>query len=239
LKRYYLSRIILKHSADYYISISEQMTKELVDLGINKNTILYLPNGVDVHTFKPNVPKEDDLLLFVGRVTSSKGLHTLIKSLRFLEKPIRLAIIGPMDPIYRPYIEKLVEKENQKEKHEITFLGAMDRTAIVKWYQRASIFVLPSFWEGFPVTILEALSCETPIIATPVGGIPEVIKDHKTGILTPLNNPVALGQNIQYLLDNTEVRNQLGREGRRQIIKNYSLQESVEKLIKIYKQISF
>lgn len=237
LKRYHLSRMLMKHSVDYYISISRQMTEELVDLGINKNKILYLPNGVDTDAFKPYVPKEDNLLLFVGRVAPNKGLHILLESLRFLEKPIRLAIIGPVDSIYHPYIMKLVEEENQKGKHEITFLGAMDQMDIVTWYQKASIFILPSFCEGFPVTVLEALSCETPVIATPVGGIPEIVKDYKTGILIPLNNPAALAQAIQHLLDNKEARRRFGREGRKQVIENYSLEASVEKLIKIYKQI--
>jgi len=239
LKRYALSRLLMKHLTDYYISISRQMTEELIDLGIDENRILYLPNGVDADLFKPNMPKEDNLLLFVGRVAFNKGLHTLLKSLRFLEKPIRLAIIGPMDNTYRTCIMKLIDEENQKGKNEITYLGAMDQVDIVKWYQKASIFILPSYWEGFPVTILEALACETPVIATPVGGVPEIVKDYETGILTPLNNPIALAQKIQYLLDNAEVRKKFGREGRKQVIKHYSLDASVERLCRIYTQIDF
>lgn len=228
----------MKHLVNYYLSISKQMTEELFDLGIDRNKIGYLPNGIDTNVFKPHEQKEENLLLFVGRVTPNKGLHILVKSLRYLEKPVRLAIIGPLDRDFRPYVLKLVKDENQKGKHEITYLGTMDNADTVGWYQKASLFVLPSLFEGFPVTILEALSCETPVMATPVGGIPEVVKDHETGILTMSNNPVALAQAIQHLLDNKKVRTKFGREGRKQVIKHYSLDASVEKLCGIYRQIS-
>lgn len=239
-KRYYLSKILLKHLANLYISISRQMTEDLFELGINRNKIVYLPNGVDTNLFAPQGRKQVNLLLFVGRLEANKGLHVLVKSLRHLEKSVCLAIIGPAswDREYYLGLLESIKKENQKGKHEIVYLGAMDQTNIIKWYQKASLFVLPSFREGFPVTTLEALSCETPVIATPVGGIPEVVKDYENGILIPQNDPVALARAIQYLLENKEVRTKFGREGRKRIIKHYSLEASVKKLCGIYKQLN-
>jgi len=117
-------------------------------------------------------------------------------------------------------------------------LGALNQTDIIKWFQRASIFVVPSFKEGLPMVILESLSCETPVIATPVGGIPEVIQNYKNGILVPVNNPQKLADAIQYLLDNKDVRTKLGIIGRKYIKKNFSLEVTVKKLNMIYKAIS-
>jgi glycosyltransferase involved in cell wall biosynthesis len=114
----------------------------------------------------------------------------------------------------------------------------MDQADIIKWYQKASLFVLPSFGEGFPVTTLEALSCETPVIATPVGGIPEIVKNYENGILIPPNDPAALARAIQYLLENKKIRTKFGREGRKRIIKHYSLEASVKKLCWIYEQLN-
>lgn len=238
-KRYYPTKMLLKHLANLYISLSRQMTEDLLELGINKNKIVYLPNGVDTNLFAPQGQKEDNLLLFVGRLGHNKGLHVLMKSLRYLEKSVRLAIIGPASWDRKYYLDLLesIKKENQKGKHDIIYLGAMDQADIIKWYQRASLFVLPSFGEGFPVTTLEALSCETPVIATPVGGIPEVIKDDEDGILIPPNDHIALANAIQYLLENKEVRTQFGLEGRKRIIQNYSLEASVKKLCGIYNQL--
>jgi len=239
LRRYYLSRIILKHVSDFYISISRQREKDLVELGIAKDKIIYLPNGVNTKLFSPIGKKEDNLLLFVGRITFGKGLHVLLKSLRRLKEPVHLVIIGPADWSHKYYQDmlKLMERENRKGMHEITYLGALDQSDIVKWYQKASIFILPSFGEGFPVVTLEALSCETPVIATPVGGIPEVIRNHENGILIPTNDSISLAKAIQFLLENKEVRTRFGREGRKRIVKNYSLEAAVEKLRRIYEQL--
>ena len=239
LKKHYISKFLLKHLAHMYISISKQMEKYLVKLGISENRIVYLPNSIDTNLFKPQTQKEDNLLLFVGRISSGKGLHILIKSMQYLKEPVRLAIIGPpdWDVNYYRSILKMIEKENQKRKHEIKYLGAMEQTGLVKWYQKASLFILPSFAEGFPLTVLEALSCETPVIATPVGGIPEIVENHETGILVQPNDHARLAEAIQYLLENRDVRSKMGREGRKRVMKEYSLGIVSKKLCAIYKQL--
>ncbi|MGA2683070.1 MAG: glycosyltransferase family 4 protein [Candidatus Bathyarchaeia archaeon] len=239
LRRYWISHMLMKHLPDYCISISRQMTNEMVSLGINRNRIFYLPNGVDVNIFKPYGSKIDNLLLFVGRVTANKGVHMLVNALRYIEKPVQLAIIGPMDNNYRPYILGLIEDENRRGKHKITYLGPMDNIEIAKWYQKASLFVLPSFNEAFPMTILEALACETPVVATPVGGIPEIVRNYNTGILTSRNEPAELANAIQRLLENKDDIVEFGREGRKQVINNFSLETQVKKLSNIYKQMTF
>jgi glycosyltransferase involved in cell wall biosynthesis len=239
-KRYHLSRFILKHVTDYYISISKKMKREVMELGVPEGRIAYLPNAVDVRLFTPSHRiKENDLLLFVGRLSPDKCLHVLIDSLRYLKKSVSLVIIGPpASQKYFQIIMKLIEKENQRGKHKITYIGALeDQAEIVKWYQKATIFILPSSFEGFPVVILEALACETPVIATPVGGIPEVVKEGKNGLLVPPNDPLQLAKAISYLLDNKDLRRKMGDAGRKFIIKNFSIEIVVRKLCNIYKQI--
>jgi glycosyltransferase involved in cell wall biosynthesis len=240
LKKHHISRFLLKHLAHVYISISKQMKKELVTLGIPENRILYLPNSIDTNLFSPSQSKkEDNLLLFVGRISAGKGLHILIKSLQYLKESVCVAIIGPSDwdVNYYQNILKLIEKENKRGKHEIKYLGAMDQTELVEWYQKASLFILPSFAEGFPVTVLEALSCKTPAIATPVGGIPEIIKNHKTGILIPTGDCARLAEEIQYLLENKDVRLRMGRKARKYVVNRHSLENACKKLCAIYEQL--
>jgi glycosyltransferase involved in cell wall biosynthesis len=239
LKRHHISRFLLKHLAHIYISISKQMIKELVDLGIPKSKITYLPNSTDTSLFKPGKQKEENMLLFVGRISQGKGLHILLKSLQYLKEPIRLIVIGPPDWDVNHYqnILKMIEKENRKGKHEIKYLGAMEQSELIEWYQKASLFILPSFIEGFPVTILEAVSCGTPVIATPVGGIPEIIKNNETGILVQQNNPTQLAEAIRYLLENADVRFKMAHEGRKRVMEQYSLETVSNKLCTIYKQL--
>ena len=239
VKRHHISRFLLKHLVHMYISISRQMTKELVNLGIPKNRIVYLPNSVDTNFFKPGKNKEENLLLYVGRITELKGLHLLIEALKYLKKNVRLVIIGPPD-WNTSYYQKLLntfERENAKGKHKISYLGAMEQSEIVKWYQKASLFILPSFVEGFPVTVLEALSCGTPVVATNVGGIPEVIQNNETGILIPPSNPVSLAKAIDHLLENEDIRLEMTRRGRENVQKQYSLENACKKLRLIYKQL--
>ena len=238
-KRYFLSRFILKHVADLYICLTKLMEKDLAELGIPRYRIRRLPNGVDVKIFRPLGDKKDNLVLFIGRICFQKGLHILLKSLCYLEKPIHLVIIGPpdWDRKYFESILRLMEEENKKGKHKVTYLGAQDPANVTEWYQKASLLVLPSFKEAFSVVNLEALSCQTPVVATNVGGIPEVVRDGENGILVPPNDAARLAEAIQYLLDNEKVRIKFGREGRKLVVKYFSLEAVVEKLHRIYKEM--
>ena len=238
-KTYHLSRFIFKHVADLYISLYEHMKKNLVELGIPEDQIRHLPNGIDVNIFRPRGKKEDNLVLFVGRITFTKGLHILLKSLVYLKKSIHLVIIGPPDWDVEYFQEMLrrIDGENKKGPHRITYLGAQDQTNVVRWFQKAAIFVLPSFKEAFPIVNLEALSCETPVVATNVGGISEVVRDGTNGILVPPNSAIRLAEAMQYLLDYEDIRIKFGREGRKWVVKHFSSEVSVKRLYKIYKEM--
>jgi glycosyltransferase involved in cell wall biosynthesis len=97
--------------------------------------------------------------------------------------------------------------------------------------------VLPSFIEAFGVVLLESLSCKTPVIATAVGGVPEVVRDHENGILVPPNNPLKLAEAIQYLLDNKDVRIRMGKEGRDLVESSFSLEVITKRLCDIYRNV--
>ncbi|MEM2970108.1 MAG: glycosyltransferase family 4 protein [Candidatus Bathyarchaeia archaeon] len=239
LKRHHISRLLLKHVAQMYISISRQMTRELIALGLQDSRISYVPNGIDTNFFKPAKPKEENLLLYVGRISELKGLHILIKTLKHLKENVHLVIIGPPDWDITYYQNLLysIEKENSKGRHKIDYLGAMEQSEIVKWYQKASLLVLPSYAEGFPVTILEALSCETPVIATPVGGVPEIIENNKTGLLVPPGDHKLLAEALTYLLENETIRFRMASEGRKMIRERYSIETACKKLLATYNQI--
>lgn len=239
-RRYFLARLILKHAADVYIGLTKSMKNDLVRLGIREARIRCLPNSVDVEAFHPMGKKEDDLLLFVGRLNPGKGLHVLFESLKYLKHPARLVVIGPPDwnSKYFNQMLKLMEKENLKGKHKVEYLGNKSQKDIVEWYQRASIFVLPPVdYEALGIVNLEALACETPVIATSVGGIPEVIHDGENGILVKPNDAVKLASAIQYLLDNENLRKKFGEEGRKLVVSDFSTNAVVRKLIKIYEQL--
>jgi glycosyltransferase involved in cell wall biosynthesis len=238
LERYDLSRVMLRRIPDLIITVSNKMKKDLVTLGIPASMVVNLPNSVDTSFFEPTGQKENNLLLFVGRITPEKGLNVLLDSLKYLKEPVHLVVIGPAwNSDYYQKVLKRIEEENRTGQHEITYLGPLEQADMVSWYQKASLFILPSSREAFPVTILEALSCATPVIATPVGGIPEIIENFRNGILVPINNPERLGEAIQYLLKNEKNRTELGLVGRRLVVEKFSIEKTVSKLQRIYEQL--
>jgi glycosyltransferase involved in cell wall biosynthesis len=240
LRRYFLTRFILEHAADLYLTPTEQIRSELVRLGMPEQKIMCFPNTLDVEAFHPSGKKEDNLLLFVGRINSGKGLHVLLNSLHYLKQAIRLVIIGPPDwnSIYFNNMLKTIEKENLRGQHRIEYIGEKSQEEIIGWYQRASIFVLPPVaYEALGLVNLEALACETPVVATNVGGISEAVHNGENGILVEANNPIKLANAIQYLLDNESIRKKFGEEGRKLVVNNFSTRAAVRKLAMIYKRL--
>jgi glycosyltransferase involved in cell wall biosynthesis len=238
IKRYHTYRMIFKR-VNYYIAITREMKDDLIKLGIGQSKILYLPNAVDTGLFHPdNNKKEDNLILYLGRITPVKGLHILLDSLHYLKRPVRLVIIGPVNDLeYYKIIMRLIEKENRRGKNQVEYLGVLPLKEVIKFYQKATVFTLPSYWEAFPVTILEALSCETPVITTPVGGNPEVIRNFENGIIVPVNSPLKLAEAINFMLDNRNSMTKMGRKGRELVTKNFSVEVIAKRLRKIYQEI--
>ena len=238
-RRYYLSRVMLKHSANFYLSITQRMKRELIGLGISEDRVIYFPNSVDTEIFCPGAEKKDRTLLYVGRLTPNKCLHVLLKSLDYIAAPLHLVIIGSpsWDIDYHRLLMRAIDCINQSGKHKITFLGRVNQTQLIKCYQEASIFVLPSVFEPFGIVLLEALSCATPVVATYAGGIPEIIRNGENGLLVPVNNPGDLARAIQRLLDNDDERVSMGQTGRRYVEAIFSLENSIKKLSRIYQKI--
>lgn len=238
-KRYLLSRLILKNTADICVCPSKLIEKGLLEVGIPTFKIRSFPNGpIDVNLFRSSDKKRDNMILFVGRIDFSKGLHVLLTSLCYLKKSIHLIVIGPRwGAKYFEEILRLIDNENKRGVHKITYLGALDQENIIEWYQKAAVFVLPSLMEAGGIVNLEALSCETPVVATNVGGVPEFVRHEENGLLVPPNNPEKLAEAIQYLLDHEDIRIKFGREGRKWVKEHYSLETVMERLCRIYEEI--
>lgn len=238
-RSYLLNRKNLTEVADFYICISKASKNLLLNLGLRKSKISTVYNGVDTEKFKPNKSKKlDDLILFVGRLRMEKGLHVLLDSLAYLETPLHLIVIGPKED-YR-YIEKIFgsnRKQKRKGIHNVELLGPIDHDELVKWYQKASIFVCPSLKETFGMVNLEALSCETPVVASKVGGIAEIVEHDVNGILVPPNDPKKLAIALRKLLEDKELREKYGEVGRRMVEEHFSWNSISKELIKIYKKI--
>jgi len=238
-KRNFVCRRLLGKIANVYIAQSRYVSSLLLDLGIPEGKIEVIPNAIDVSIFKPEGEKVDNRLLYVGRIEEYKGLHVLLKSLRLVRVPVQLLIIGPMvgEAYYHKKIMTLVAELNNKTSHKVVYLGPKKSRELLKYYQSASVVVMPSLSESFGNVILESLACETPVIASSVGGIPEIINSYENGILVPPNNEVKLAEAIQYLLNDEYIRRRLGRCGRKLVIEKFSLEVITQKLLSVYNRL--
>jgi glycosyltransferase involved in cell wall biosynthesis len=234
--RYFLNKYVIKRMADLYITISRKIAKELSELDIPEYKIRYLPNGIDMTVFHPSNHKEDNLVLFVGRIDPIKGLHILLEASRHLQKPIHLVVIGPAswNSAYFRTAFETIHRLNRETQHTVEYLGELKREKIVEWYQRASVLVRCDV-DGISggLTSLEAFACATPVIGTGNG----IIKCGVNGIVLPPNNVVELAKGIQYLLDNKDIRRDLGNEGRKMVAENFSNLAITQRLCHIYREL--
>ncbi|MBE9510271.1 MAG: glycosyltransferase family 4 protein, partial [Bacteroidetes bacterium] len=160
---------VFRNVADVYISGCKSTAALLTKLGIPEDKIGVLYYGVDADRYVPDMKrKEDNLVLCASRIEPRKGIDVLLKSLQYIQTPIHLAILGVENKSnYFNEIKRMVNVENKKGKHKITFLLTVSGDKLIPWYQRASIFVTPHIYNPvFPVVNPEALSCGTPIVGT-------------------------------------------------------------------------
>jgi glycosyltransferase involved in cell wall biosynthesis len=228
-----LKRVLAK-IADIYIGNSTNTCNLLTKLGIVPERIRLLYNGIDSQTFMPNEKERvNGLILFVGRLTYPKGLHVLLRSLDSLRDHVTVAIVGPSfnDEYSRTLLELMARVAH---KHKIVCLGGLPREELVKWYQRASIFVCPSFSESFANVCAEALACATPVVASDIEGTQDIVINAENGILVPPGDHHELGKAIQYLMDNPKTGRRLGERGRMIVRQKFDVSVSMKRLIRIY-----
>ncbi len=178
-----------------------------------------IPYGLTIEA-KPAIPRQEGevpKLLFVGRLDERKGVRYLLEALPLIlaKQPVRLRIVG----------KGILEEELKAQCHDlglesvIDFLGFVTKEELAQEYASCDVFVLPSIvdskgdTEGLGIVMIEALAHGKPVVATAVGGIPDVIIPDQTGLLVPERNPYALAKAILELLANPERAAELGRNG--------------------------
>jgi glycosyltransferase involved in cell wall biosynthesis len=166
------------------LSVSEALKEKMVNMGVSPEKINVIYNGVHKDKFFPVIddsPKNS--LLYVGNLKEEKGVVELIEGFfhittKFPDVRLRIAGSGPMENILRDYVNKL------KISNKVEFLGSVNHEDIPKLMQQSKFVLLPSYAEGVPNVLLEAMSCGIPVVATNVGGIPEVVIEGLTGCLS-------------------------------------------------------
>jgi glycosyltransferase involved in cell wall biosynthesis len=180
--------------------------------------ILEFPAWTDFDEFWQAGPAERrDVILFAGVVTRLKGVDYLIEAfakVAFEFPEIRLALVGR-----RPDAEYVAELERRAEQlgiaSRIDFISEVSQPALARWMTRAIVFVLPSLSEGLGRVVFEAMATKTPVIASAVGGIPELIEEGATGFLVPPGDHAALAERMRWMLQRPAEARRMGERARR------------------------
>lgn len=243
---YFYNRSINKllSYADIIISPSKCFIDESRLLKQYKNKIITIPNGINIKEFSVPYTKEEcreklgltykNIILFVGNIYPYKGTDVLIKAMPKIIKEIpdtKLVFVGKgiLKESLNVLSMKLAVNKN------ISFAGFVeDAFEKAMYYKAADVFVLPSTGpEIFGIVILEAMACGVPIVASKIGGIPDIVKDGENGLLVPPGDSEALADAIIYLLENEDIRVKMGKNGRKKV-KDYSWDKVAEKTENIY-----
>ncbi len=194
------------------------------------------PLGVDPHIFvpRPARPAPDRIdILCVGRLTPAKGQHVLISAVEKLalqDRRVRLRLVGngPDENSLHEHAARIAHPDC------VVFEGAIDQDRIRDFYSTADIFCLPSFAEGLPVVLMEAMAMEIPCVSTQIAGIPELIRDGIDGLLVAPSDVDALAGALAKLMDDPSLRERIGKSGRTRILERYDLRHNVEALAAIF-----
>lgn len=202
--------------------VANSVANELQQYPTQNKTINVVGNGIDASLFTPAVKKGNDpYILFTGRLSYRKGLFDLIECGKHICKhyPDVSFVIPGSGRLAQTLQEKVQELGIA---NQFKFLGFVPREELIRLYQNATLYVLPSHYEGLPTVLLEAMSCGLPVVATAVSGNLDVITQGKNGILVPPKSPEKLAEAIASLLDDEQKRETLGHNARKTIEEHYT-----------------
>ena len=241
IKKYFLNY------SDKIITISDFQKKVFSRYPTINKRVSLVYNGIDTSIFyrcktteilkfrkKLNIGEKDFLVGCVGQISSLKGQDYLIKAVPLVLKKIPSTKFLLCGEVRRERdkgkIESLVEKLGVRK--NIIFLGWREDLPIV--YSSLDVLAFPTLKEAFGRAAVEAMACEVPVIATRVGGVPEIVEDGKTGILIPPQTHIQLADAIIKLLQDSKMRKNMGKEGRKRVQKNFNIAKTVNGVENIY-----
>ncbi len=237
IQKFYLKR------SPTIITVSNWIKKMLEhDYGIKDLNMIH--NGIDHELFSPKkktnkiegLDANKPTVLFSGRFIALKGINVFAKAMKLViseTKDVHFAFAGP--EASQKWVRMFRTEGIPSDCY--SFLGYIPHTEMPEIYSNSSIFVLPSLTESFPFSILEAMSSGTAVIASNVGGVPEMIDNEVDGMLVQPGNPQILAEKILFLLENESEIKKISKRARERILKEFTSQIMSDKTEKIYEQI--
>lgn len=211
------------------VSISQAEKSAGEAAGIAADKLILIPNGLQPSNLTNRLAAWDDTrtkVLFVGRLDRQKGVDVLIEALRNLQDSVCARIVGT---------SVLSSDAGPQNLPNVEYLGWLDQEAVASQINACDVVVMPSRWEGFGLVAIEAMRAEKPVIASAVGGLPEIVLDGVTGRLFPVGDSGALAR---HLTSHTrEKLAQMGRAGRDRFLSLYCIGKTHGQLVALYRAV--
>jgi glycosyltransferase involved in cell wall biosynthesis len=209
---------------------------------IPRTRVILLKNAINLSKYlaldRHGAENHHDVqIIYLGHVGEEKGINDLVWAVKRLDEKgihgFRVNIFG--EDLHPGELSAAKDLSKRLAIDEvISFLTPVFNNEKLEIFQRADIFIFPSHHEGLPISIIEAMASGLPVIATTVGGIPDLIDNSQNGILVNAKSPTALSTAMQTLIDDSQLRRVYGLNGRNKVIDNHDIEQYVEKLVSYY-----
>jgi alpha-maltose-1-phosphate synthase len=235
-------------AADAIIAVSGAMRDDVLGSypAVESNRVQVIHNGIDTEEYRPD--NETDVLerhgvdpakpyvIFVGRITHQKGLEHLLDAAPSIDPSAQLVLCaGAPDT---PEIGERVRSRIPKLERTIWIEEMLPKPDVIQLLTHATVFVCPSIYEPMGIVNLEAMACETAVVASRVGGIPEVVAENETGFLVEAGNPGELAARVNELLADPELAARFGKAGRKRAVEHFSWRAIAERTADLYRSLA-
>src|SRR5213078_3258989 len=247
--------------ANAIIAVSDETKCDIERLfNVDPKRVHVIHNGIDPKEYRRvestealvryGIDLAKPYLLFVGRITRQKGIMDLVRAISFMDRDFQIVLCAaaPDTPEIAEEMKSAVDKARTKRSDIVWIDEMVDRKTATELYSHAAVFCCPSVYEPFGIINLEAMACETPVVASAVGGIKEVVVDGETGFLVPLEqmnespfeatNPEKfardLAERVNDLMRNPELRKRFGEAGRKRAEEYFSWTKIAERTKALY-----
>jgi glycosyltransferase involved in cell wall biosynthesis len=242
----YVNRWLFQ-KADRITTVSEDLREQVLALGLSDNKVALIPNSVDETQFRPfdkamarrklGVSDDRPLILYVGSLIERKGVSDIVSAMSKINAKIPEACLFLLGEGHlRGRLETQVDKLGLKE--VVSLVGVRDSDEIPLWMNAADVLVLPSYSEGRPTVILEAMACETPVVASDISGNRELVRSWETGLLAKVEDSGDIAEKLIITLRDYALRRRLGHKGRQLILKKgFTWRANAQRLNRIYHDV--
>lgn len=250
--------------ADAVIAVSEETKIDVLKyFDVNEDKVQVIYNGINLEEYivteetsaldAHGINKEKPYVLFVGRITRQKGIIHLVNAIKYIDPDVQVVLCAgaPDTPEIAKEMEDAVNTIKKERDNVIWIAEMLDKTDIIQLYSHADVFCCPSIYEPFGIINIEAMACNTAVVASAVGGIKEVVVDGETGILVPVEQldvapfePVDpekfskdLADGINKVIQNDELRNSMAIKGRQRVEEHFDWKAIAKQVASLYKSL--